>query len=83
MQLLLLLPGVVSQSAESSQNENANIFCRLNSVGECSGKQHKFVQRTLSANPFEGVRVPSRSRPVHYDFDSDGDFDLLVPSWWL
>ena len=79
---LLLLPGVVSQSAarsaESSQNENANIFCRLNSVGECSGKQHKFVQRTLSANPFEGVRVPSRSRPVHYDFDSDGDFDLLV-----
>ena len=53
-------------------------YCRLRSPKECLGKRRVFVERFGTANPFSGIPMPTRAYPVHHDFDSDGDIDLLV-----
>ena len=37
-----------------------------------------FVQRTGSANPFDGIDVGDDGVPVLVDFDNDGDLDLVA-----
>ncbi|MCB1500149.1 MAG: VCBS repeat-containing protein [Bauldia sp.] len=37
-----------------------------------------FVERTGSANPFDGVDVGTSSTPVLADIDKDGDLDLVI-----
>ena len=52
-------------------------FCRLPGPEECIGKQRVFVERFGSENPFSDIPSNAHASIVHYDFDSDGDYDLI------
>jgi hypothetical protein len=52
---------------------NINYFENTGTVNQPS-----FVQRTATANPFDGIDVGTISIPSFSDIDNDGDFDVFV-----
>ena len=52
-------------------------FCQLLSPQVCMGTRRVFVERVGNSNPFNTVPSTTYAMIVHYDFDSDGDYDLL------
>jgi hypothetical protein len=55
----------------------AGTFVLSLAIGNTATAQ-TFTEQTGAANPFNGVGVGSKSKPVFVDIDNDGDFDAFI-----